>query len=253
MDKIKLFVKDNSYLAKAEALAVKTNGEIVFSQNDISENDLVLVYDISGISLVSDELTLMGDFTKLLPRIKSGVVNSEILVKAARIKGRHENLTAFDATAGLGEDSLLLAAAGFQVTLCEYDPVIAELLKDTIERALKHPMLENIVKRMSVIEGDSIKIMQEMANNNSFLDVVLLDPMFPERNKSALIGKKFQLLQRLECPCNNEVELLKAAMDLKPRKLVIKRPVKGKLLADMKPEYVISGKAVRYDCFTYTR
>lgn len=38
-----------------------------------------------------------------------------------------------DATAGLREDSLLLAAAGFTVTMCERDPVVAALLR---ERAL---------------------------------------------------------------------------------------------------------------------
>ena len=46
-----------------------------------------------------------------------------------------EHPRAVDATAGLGEDSLLLAAAGFEVTLCEADPVIAVLLEDALTRA----------------------------------------------------------------------------------------------------------------------
>ena len=41
-------------------------------------------------------------------------------------------------------------------------------------------------------------------------DVILLDPMFPERRKSALIKKKFQLLQKLERPCADGEELLSA-------------------------------------------
>ncbi|MFR7797411.1 MAG: class I SAM-dependent methyltransferase [Collinsella sp.] len=40
-----------------------------------------------------------------------------------------------DATAGFGEDSLLLAAAGFTVDLYEQDCVIAALLKDALDRA----------------------------------------------------------------------------------------------------------------------
>jgi len=32
-----------------------------------------------------------------------------------------------------------------------------------------------------------------------------------------------------------------------PRKVVIKRPVKGPLLAGVKPSYQLAGKAVRYD------
>ena len=41
--------------------------------------------------------------------------------------------------------------------------------------------------------------------------------------------------------------LVKAALAARPRKVVIKRPVKGPLLAGMKPSYQLAGKAVRYD------
>ena len=80
-------------------------------------------------------------------------------------------------------------------------------------------------------------------------DVVLLDPMFPAREKSALIKKKFQLLQKLEKPCSDETSLLEAAFAANPHKIVIKRPIKGPFLADRKPDYSIKGKSVRYDCF----
>ena len=42
---------------------------------------------------------------------------------------------AIDATAGLGEDSILLAAYGYNVELYEKNPIISELLKDAMERA----------------------------------------------------------------------------------------------------------------------
>jgi 16S rRNA (guanine1516-N2)-methyltransferase len=83
--------------------------------------------------------------------------------------------------------------------------------------------------------------------------VILLDPMFPERQKSALVKKKFQLLQQLECPCTDEEELLQAAINAKPRKIIIKRPAKGPFLANRKPDYSISGKAIRYDCIVIPR
>ena len=38
-----------------------------------------------------------------------------------------------------------------------------------------------------------------------------------------------------------------AALAAQPRKVVIKRPAKGALLAGMKPSYSVAGKAVRYD------
>ena len=40
-------------------------------------------------------------------------------------------------------------------------------------------------------------------------DVVYLDPMFPERTKSAAVKKKFQLLHHLEQPCADEETLVK--------------------------------------------
>ena len=77
--------------------------------------------------------------------------------------------------------------------------------------------------------------------------------MFPARTKSALVKKKFQLLQQLERPCNDEEELLQAALAAKPRKVVIKRPAKGPYLGGVKPDYSLSGKSVRYDCLVIAR
>ena len=80
------------------------------------------------------------------PRIKQGVIQREMLVKAARVKGV-DRPRAVDATAGLGEDGFLLAASGFDVTLCEADPVIAALLADALERAAHNPALAPVVAR----------------------------------------------------------------------------------------------------------
>ena len=88
---------------------------------------------------------------------------------------------------------------------------------------------------------------------NQIPDLVLLDPMFPERQKSALVKKKFQLIHRLESPCMEEETLLNAAIAAGPGKILIKRPLKGPWLAGRKPGYSISGKAVRYDCILLPR
>ena len=80
-------------------------------------------------------------------------------------------------------------------------------------------------------------------------DVILLDPMFPERQKSALVKKKLQMIQKLETPCEDERALFLAAVSAAPKKLIVKRPPKGPHLADAKPDYAITGKAVRYDCY----
>lgn len=194
--------------------------------------------------LVGDGLEVIADFSRFLPRLKHHNLSSELLVKAAKIKKADHSLTLVDATAGLGEDSLLLAAAGFHVTLFEKDPVIFALLDDAIHRAQADPQLSEIARRMTAKQADSIA---ELKNLSLTPDVVLLDPMFPGRTKSAEVKKKFQLIHRLEHPCENEAELLEAALAAHPAKIVIKRPLKGPCLAGVKPAYSLDGKAIRYD------
>lgn len=41
-----------------------------------------------GLALVAGEQVLMGDFTRMLPRLKPGRLSGELLVKAAKIKSR---------------------------------------------------------------------------------------------------------------------------------------------------------------------
>lgn len=212
----------------------------------IKNASLELKRDAEGLYLTDNKLKLRADFTDMIPRLKKGVLDTELLVKAARIKKAGHPLKAVDATAGFGEDSLLLAAAGFSVRMYEKNPVIAALLEDALIRAAEIPELKDMIGRMSLVCSDSIEAMQ---GSEEPPDVVYLDPMFPKRRKSALIKKKFQLLQQLELPCGNECELLEAALSARPRKIVVKRPAKGAYLAGRTPSHSLSGKAVRYDVY----
>lgn len=195
------------------------------------------------LTLMAGGMELAEDFRELLPRLRPGRLGRELLVKAVRVRGV-EGIRVFDATAGLGEDSMLLAAADFSVTMCEGDPVIAALLADGLRRAADDLELSGIVGRMSLVEGDSIEILPSLTEAP---DVVYLDPMFPARTKSAAVKKKFQLLHRLESPCADEASLMDAALAARPRKIVVKRPIKAPVLAGVRPSHSISGKAVRYD------
>lgn len=204
---------------------------------------LALVETDAGLTLEGNGMSLRADFVDMLPRLKQGRLSQELLVRAAKVKGA-ASPTAVDATAGLGQDSLLLAAAGFRVRLYERNPAIAALLRDALRRAAETPELSEIAARMEFVEGDSVEALRGL----SFApDVVYLDPMFPARTKSAAVKKKFQLLHHLERPCEDPALLLDAALAAHPRKVVVKRPPKGPHLADMKPSYSLGGKAVRYD------
>lgn len=216
----------------------------------LETSGLALSQGDSGLFLTDGNLSISVDFREMLPRLKQSNLQREMLVKAARIKGQEMPQTLIDATAGFGEDSLILAAAGFQVQMYEFDEVIASLLEDGLERAAQIPELAEAVGRMKLINADSTVAMKELDFKP---DIVLLDPMFPARQKSALIKKKFQLIQRLESPCSTENELLEAAIAADPKRIVIKRPLKGPYLGDKKPSYSLEGKAIRYDCFVFAR
>ena len=215
-----------------------------------------LLRDEHGLGLVLGKTVVRGDFARMLPRLRPGNLNRELVVRAAKLKNTHDLPLAIDATAGLGEDALLLAAAGFRVRMYERNPSIAALLRDALQRAESAPELAEVVGRMHLCEGDSIQALQGLANGGSpelsalpgHVDVVLLDPMFPDERNRAAAKKKLQLLRYLEEPCEDEAALLNAALAVHPRKVVIKRPAKGPYLAGRKPSYSIAGKAIRFDC-----
>ena len=103
---------------------------------------------------------------------------------------------------------------------------------------------------MQLVEGESVELLPHLDFEP---DIVLLDPMFPGKSKDAAAKKKLQMLQRLEQPCVDEQSLLDAAYATHPRKVVIKRPIKGPHLAGRKPSYSLSGKAIRYDVIALPR
>ena len=214
------------------------------------ESTPTLHEDSDGLALICDDLVLRADFARLLPRLAPSRLQRELLVRSARLKRLDENtpLHAVDATAGLGEDALLLAATGFEIVLCERDDIIAALLEDALARARTHEdeRLRNAAARMHLQRADSRDVLAGLEDTP---DVVLLDPMFPATTKSARAKKKLQMLQMLERPCEpaDEASLLDAALAAHPRKIIVKRPVKGPHLAGRKPDYALAGKAIRFD------
>lgn len=242
MSQISILLKKGGDKTLAESFSAKNGYPILETEGD----ELTVVFDKSGVTLSGFNLTFQGDFEGMLRRVTEGRLQHEMLAKAT--KTDKQNLKAIDATAGMGEDALLIAANGYDITLHEQNPVVALLLKDSIRRAKKHPVLKEIVSRMHVVEGDSTVL---LSNRLDPVDLVYLDPMFPGRQKSGLIGKKLQLIQKMESPCSEEDELFDAAIKAGPSKIVVKRPLKAPFLAGRKPNYSLDGKAIRYDCYTY--
>ena len=207
--------------------------------------NITLRQDPDGLYLISGNMKMRGDFSDMIPRLKTSNLSGEQLVRAARGKKPANGRLLIDATAGMGEDALLLAAAGFRVLLFEQDPVIGALLEDALHRGALVPELSEPISRMTLHRGDSIAWLNNCEESPA---VIYLDPMFPERSKSGLVKKKFQLIHELQKPCDNEEELLSAALKAGPERIVIKRPLKAPYLAGREPDYSLKGKSIRYDC-----
>ena len=225
----------------AESFSRKTGAPIVDKPGEY----LTIHFDSKGVSLSGFGLTYQGDFAEtMMHRVTNGRLQHEMLVKAA--SSEKEGRKAIDATAGMGEDAFLLAAQGYEVTLYEQNPVVAALLKDAIRSAKKNQILKDIAGRMKVVEADSVESMSKLLDP---VDVIYLDPMFPARQKSSLINKKLQLIQKLEPPCSEETDLFDAALKVGPSRIIVKRPLKSEYLAGREPSYTLKGKAIRYDCY----
>lgn len=228
---------------------------------------LLLRVSRNGLELVKpDDPKLNGavraDFIAGHAAYRRKQQKKELLVRAVEGKGGKggkggASLNIIDATGGLGRDSFLLAAAGHRVRIFEREPIIAALLADGLERAAVHPETAAICARIRLIIGDAVPALKALqaagagqgGGEGEGVDAVYLDPMFPERRKSALVKKELQLLQLLARPDSAPERLLTAALRVAAQRVVVKRPLKAPFLTDRSPSHSLSGKTVRFDVY----
>ncbi|QEY57947.1 class I SAM-dependent methyltransferase [Pseudomonas sp. C27(2019)] len=155
--------------------------------------------------------------------------------------------TVLDATAGLGRDAFVLACLGCQVQMIERNPIVAALLADGLRRARLDSEVADIVQRMPLLMGNAIELMSAWTAEAP--QVIHLDPMFPSRDKSALVKKEMRLFKPLVGADDDAVELLAAALALASHRVVVKRPRKAPAIAGTPPTYSLQGKSSRYDIY----
>jgi 16S rRNA (guanine1516-N2)-methyltransferase len=164
-------------------------------------------------------------------------LKSDLLKRAL---GKHKTpLLVCDGTAGLLRDAIHFVGLGHQVLCFEKNIDLAKALQQGLE------LLP--IEGLRLLAGDFVAL----AKNELRPDIVYLDPMFPEKKKTALAGKESQLLQSLCAypePAEEE-QLLDAALATAKSRVIVKRPRKAKALACRKPHHEILGKAVRYDVY----
>lgn len=173
---------------------------------------------------------------------------NQLIARAVGIKSK-EKLSVLDLTAGLGRDGLVLATLGCDVTLCERSPIIHALLEDGIRRAQLETWFEKVQLRL--MHNDALQYLSQLSHDQ-YPDVIYIDPMFPDKNKSALVKKEMRVLREVVGDDVDAEKLLPAAMLIAKKRVVVKRSKLAPTISDQKPDVVYKGKSSRFDVYLNT-
>jgi len=171
----------------------------------------------------------------------------QAVVKATGLNKRPD-MTVLDATAGLGRDAYVLASLGANVHMLERNPAVQQMLLDGLDRLSMVQELTDIYHRLSLSFGSlSTGFKTEELGE---VDVVYLDPMFPDRAKSAKVKKDMALFHHVVGVDLDADDLLGPAMDLAVYRTVVKRPKNAPFLAGKTPTTSLTGKSNRFDIYS---
>ena len=250
--------KAQQYAVVLSSRGVQVNIQIIEKLNSrfLRLNpDLALCVDANGLSLSANGMKMQPDWKAEAGRLKRASLKSEMIARACNLG---EKPILIDATAGLGHDSLLMAHLGAEVTLIERHPILFTLLEDARETALQDAFLTKAASRINLVFSDSADYLKKQKEEGNSVDVVYLDPMFPQRDqnqqaekKQAQVKKQMQLLH-LILPEDGEMDLgdnLLAFAQKIAKRVVVKRPRLAVFLAGKEPNHQWQGDACRFDAY----
>ncbi|MBL4711683.1 MAG: class I SAM-dependent methyltransferase [Gammaproteobacteria bacterium] len=241
---------------QAKAFSQRFELPLLKKKSDRYELQLLIHDDL--IELFDKQLntTLSIDFLNgpLAHRHQFGGGRGQAIAKAVGLKSG-VTPTVLDVTAGLAGDAYVLATLGCSMTLVERSAIIFSLIEDAVERATLNETFNPILKQgFQIVNKDAIDyIKEQQATDGIAPDVIYIDPMYPDRKKSALVKKDMQILQRLHIKENNAAELLDIALQFAKKRVVVKRPVQAETLSNKKPNTCIKSKKTRYDIYTIAK
>jgi 16S rRNA (guanine1516-N2)-methyltransferase len=252
------------YAEAANTLAARLQQPLKFDIDitNLTSPEFVVVYDRQGVSIQHTGRKAPGpirvDFAEgaVDHRRKFGGGKGQMIAKAVGVKsGVYPNV--LDATAGLGKDAFVLATLGCKLTLLERSPVAYALLQDALDRGLttsfsEDPELVQILGRMQLLPADSLAYLDQITDENR-PDVIYLDPMFPDRHKTADVKKEMAAFHQIIGKDEDSDSLLEIALAAATYRVVVKRPRKAPFLANKTPSYQLEGKSSRYDIYTLKR
>lgn len=178
-------------------------------------------------------------------RFRSGEGRGQALPRAAGFN-RGKTPKIVDATAGLGRDAFLLASLGAQVVLIERSAQMHDLLAQGLERArAEGGRYAETVARMTLLQGDSCELLPQLEP-----EVVIVDPMHPPRQKSALVKKEMRIIRQIVGTDPDAEKLMQIALATASNRVVLKWPLRAETMPNIrKPSHQILGKNTRYDVF----
>jgi 16S rRNA (guanine1516-N2)-methyltransferase len=186
---------------------------------------------------------------KAAHRLRFGGGRGQSIARACGLKGGFTP-TILDLTAGLGRDAFVLASLGCCVTMVERNPVIAALLADGIKRAEQDSEIGAWVKeRLSLVHASASDF---LSGAQKTFDVIYLDPMFPDRSKTASVKKEMQVFHDIVGNDPDSEELLKISLRHAGRRVVVKRPRLAPTIDGHKAPACIEGKSTRFDLYPIT-
>ncbi|MDR3478891.1 MAG: class I SAM-dependent methyltransferase [Gammaproteobacteria bacterium] len=249
MPKIAVFSETTDLKQQADALAQHLSLPVAENPDDY---DYLLILTDQALALKKNgvkTLPLVIDFLSgpMTYRRQHASLKRETLARALGLKG-HSTDKIVDATAGLGRDSFILASLGFHVQLLERSPIIQVLLEDAINRALPDPQVGPIVSRMHLCKMDSIHWMQQQTIDMR-PQIIYLDPMFPERSKSALVKKEMLMFHEVIGDDPDAGELLSVALTCATKRVVVKRSRLSAPLLGRIPSFTMEGSSSRFDIY----
>ena len=189
---------------------------------------------------------LFLDFSKIYRDfLRDNSLRNQILMRAL---GAKKGLrTVVDATAGFCGDSLLMLAAGFQVTAFEQSDIIFDLISQarSIFFELENQNIEKekfLIFHSNALDGMNTNLIEAP-------EVIYLDPMFPKKKKS-LSPKEMQVLQYLLPPPDEGLilKLFDGAIKFATQRVVVKRPLTAPPIVES-PSHKFLGKSIRYDMY----
>jgi 16S rRNA (guanine1516-N2)-methyltransferase len=245
----------------AQALAKRLGQPCQFDLDitSLQSPEFVVMFDGHGVSLQQTGRKAPGPIRAEFAegsvdhRRRFGGGKGQMIAKAVGVKaGVYPNV--LDATAGLGKDAFVLATLGCSVQMLERSPVVHALLADGLVRAreqasFEDPELAHIIARMELIAVDSQDYLGQISDENR-PDVIYLDPMFPDRQKSADVKKEMAAFHHVVGKDEDADSLLEKALAKANYRVVVKRPRKAPFINNKTPSYQLEGKSSRYDIYT---